>query len=562
MDHIADRAAELADSLRFDPRAGEIRLKDYRMVLTSACALGALRRELIETLGVPGARGAMKRFGHAAGLADGVALAELFPDASRAEHHDLGPALHGLEGIAKVVPIPERTRVDPERGELHVEAFWEGSYEAEQHLELFGPSDEPVCWTLVGYATGHSSSAAGDRTVVVETQCRAMGAERCRFVLDYACNLPDEAAREEPDYERHHLPDVLQDLLDRVKRQSRSLRESRRTITRLESELSRHRPPNALIGDGPKFREVLATARTVAPVDATVLLLGESGTGKEGLARFLHEQSLRSAEPFVAVNCSSLPETLQEAELFGYAKGAFTGASAATPGLFEAAHRGTLLLDEVGDLSPSAQTKILRALEEREIKRLGETRTRRVDVRVVAATHRDLRGMVDRGEFRADLFYRLSVIEITVPALRERGHDALLLAEHFLRERAEALARPVRSLSRAAKATIAAYGWPGNVRELRNAMERAAILSVGDEVGPNDLPPEVAGGAAAGAGSAEDAALRERLGQLRDEGARISAALEASAGSRVRAAELLGMSRTTLWRRMKQHGLLAPDHAG
>ncbi len=536
--------AQLAAQLRFDPEQGSIHLKSYRMVLLSACALGALRRELIETLGWKEARGVMKRFGHAAGLADGLALAELFPEASRSEHHELGPALHGVEGVARVVIDPEATRIAPDEGRLHIEAWWENSYEAEQHPALFGPSPEPVCWTLVGYATGHSSSAAGDRTVVVETECRAMGAERCRFVLDFARNLPELASLEEPDYEKLHLPDVLQDLLDRVKHQNRTLAETESKVTRLESELSQYRPPRNLIGDSPKFQEALATARTVAPVDVTVLVLGESGTGKEGLARFLHDQSLRSGRPFVAVNCSALPETLQEAELFGYAKGAFTGASAATPGLFEAAHKGTLFLDEIGDLSASAQTKILRALQEGEIKRLGETRTRRIDVRIVAATHRDLRRMVVDKTFREDLFYRLSVITITMPPLRERGLDALLLAEHFLETFARKLERPVRALTRRARAAVAAYPWPGNVRELRNTVERAVILSASGKADLDHLPPAVARSVAG-----------EPASTAPDERARIHAALEAAAGNRERAASLLRMSRTTLWRRMKKLGL-------
>ncbi|MFT7541604.1 MAG: two-component system response regulator HydG [Gammaproteobacteria bacterium] len=555
---------DLRSLLRFDQEEGHIWLKSYRMLLMSARSLGAVRRELIETLGFEGARGVMKRFGHAAGLADGIALQELFPEASKLDHHMLGANLHGLEGVAKVVLIPERTRIAPEKGELHIEAYWENSYESEQHLELFGRSDEPVCWTLSGYATGHSSSAAGDRTVVVETECQAMGHDRCRFVVDYARNMPEEARREERDYEKHALPDVLQELVNRVKDQSHTLLEAERKVSRLEDELNHYRPAGGMIGHSPKFEEALTTAKTVAPVDATVLILGESGTGKEGLARFIHDQSLRTGKPFIAVNCSALPETLQEAELFGYAKGAFTGASAATPGLFEAAHRGTLFLDEIGDLAPTAQTKILRALQEGEIKRLGETRTRRVDVRVVAATHRDLKGMVREKAFREDLYYRLNVITIPMPPLQERGHDRLLLAEHFLKESAERLSRPVTTISREARSAILAYNWPGNVRELQNALERAVIMSENDEVNLEDLPVEVHSPGSDPERITGDeiatpdipAETLEQLQSLPNERARIQRALDVTEGNRERAAEILGMSRTTLWRRMKKRGLL------
>ncbi len=401
---VKAKGIDLASLLRFDQDEGRILLKGYRMVLMSASALGALRRELIETLGWDQARGVLKRFGHAAGLADGLALAERFPSASRREHLDFGPALHGLEGVARVVWIPEKTHIDPDQGHCHLEAYWENSYEAEQHLELFGKSEVPVCWTLVGYATGHSSAAAGERTIVHETECRAMGHDRCRYVGDYITRLPDVAKREEPDYEKQHLPEVLQDVLDTVKRQKRSLRAGERKIADLQDELQEYRPSSNLIGESVEFQAAITSARTVAPVDATVLVLGESGTGKELFARLIHDRSLRRDKTFIAVNCSALPETLQEAELFGYAKGAFTGASTDTEGVFEAANGGTLFLDEIGDLSLSAQTTILRALQEGEVKRLGETRARKVNVRIVAATHRDLREMVQEKSFREDLY--------------------------------------------------------------------------------------------------------------------------------------------------------------
>ncbi len=556
----------LADRLQFDPEAGRILLQDYRMVLLSACALGALRRELVETLGAKRARGAMKRFGHAAGLADGVALAELFPEATIEEHLDLGPALHAVEGVARVVRDESATTIDLARGDCHVEAWWEDSYEAEQHLELFGPSDEPVCWTLVGYATGHMTGAVGERMLVVETDCKAMGAERCRFVADHAAKLPELAEREEPDYDRQHLPEVLQDLLDTVHRQRSSLQQREREIAALQTELSDRRGAEGMVGDSPRFLAALDVARNVAPVDATVLVLGESGTGKEGVARLIHDQSLRRDEPFVAVNCSALPESLQEAELFGYAKGAFTGAADATPGVFEAASGGTLFLDEIGDLALSAQTKILRALQEGEVKRLGETRTRQVDVRVVAATHRDLKAMIAGQGFREDLYYRLSVITIELPPLRERDNDRLLLAEHFLDHYAETLSVPRKRLSRDAKCAIGAHAWPGNVRELQHAIERGVILAAGDVVELDDLPPDVVGGADQRARAGATRAGRQaavlpggdaagELAAIEDEPARVRRALELASGNRESAAALLGVSRTTLWRRMRALGI-------
>ena len=572
---------DLASLLRFEPREGRILLQGYRLVLLSACALGALRRELIETLGLEQARALLKRFGHAAGLADGLALAERFPEASRREHLDFGPALHGLEGVAHVVRIPERTDFDLDHGRCRFEGYWENSYEAEQHLELFGRSAEPVCWTLVGYATGHSSSAAGRRTVVHEVECRAMGQARCRFVGDFADNLPEVTAREEPDYQKRHLPALLEELLGTIRRQKRNLAARERQISGLREELEQQRGQRALIGESQVWKSVLETARTLAPVDVRVLILGPSGSGKELVARYLHEHSLRAHKPFVAINCSALPASLQEAELFGYAKGAFTGAGAANPGLFEAADGGTLFLDEIGDLAPSAQTSILRALQEGEIKRLGETRTRRVDVRVLAATHRDLRALAAEGRFREDLYYRLAVITLPVPPLASRGHDVLLLAEHFLKRFARQFAKPATRLARAAAERLLAHDWPGNVRELEHAIQRAVILSTRAEISVDDLPPELRPGPDPGSkGSSDPAApVRGRAGPAPGprspaaaaqaaasaavgadaadarEAERIRQALSAAGGRRQAAARALGLSRTTLWRRMRALGL-------
>ena len=448
----------LPDLLRFQHDEGLIHLKDYRMVMLSACALGALRKELIDTLGWDQARGLMKRFGYAAGVADGLGLAQRFPAASSSQHMDLGPALHALEGIAKVVRIPERSQIDLENGIYHVEAYWESSFEAEQHLALLGPSKEPICWTLAGYAFGHSSTAAGRPTVVVETECRAMGFERCRFTATLADEMPDHVRREEADYAPQYLPGILEDLLGTLKKQKRTLRSREKTIEQLRSEVERIRPRGNFIGESTTLNKALDTAQAVAPYTTTALILGESGTGKELMARFIHDQSPRAGQAFSAVNCSALPENLQEAELFGYAKGAFTGASRANAGFFEAAHGGTLFLDEIGDLALTAQTKILRALQEGEIKRLGETRTRKVDTRIVAATHRDLAAMVREKTFREDLYYRLSVVTVALPPLRERANDALLLAEHFLALYAGRFQKDIQAFSRAA--TCGAGGLP------------------------------------------------------------------------------------------------------
>jgi DNA-binding NtrC family response regulator len=250
-----------------------------------------------------------------------------------------------------------------------------------------------------------------------------------------------------------------------------------------------------IIGRTVEMRRAFEIADRVAPTDSTVLILGESGTGKDLLAQEIHARSPRAAKPFIAVNCAALPETLIESELFGYERGAFTGAAQQKKGKFELAHGGTLFLDEIGDMNPVTQAKVLRALENRTIERLGGTHSIPVDVRVISATHRDLPAEIRGGKFREDLYYRLRVVSVDLPPLREHKQDLPLLVDAFLAMHAARLGRSAR-LSREAIAAIDRYDWPGNVRELKNALERSLVLCRGEEIGVEDLPKEIATGEA------------------------------------------------------------------
>lgn len=301
-----------------------------------------------------------------------------------------------------------------------------------------------------------------------------------------------------------------------------------------------------LVGQAPVMRELFAVIEKVAPTDATVLITGESGTGKERVARALHEKSRRSLGPFVAINCAALPLSLLETELFGHVRGAFTGAVRDRVGLVEEANRGTLFLDEVGDMPMELQSKLLRFLEQRRFQRVGDNAEREVDVRLVSATNRPLLEDVGAKRFREDLYYRLRVIPLHLPPLRERAEDIPLIAAHLLPLLAERLHRPGVTLSTSALERLLSHRWPGNVRELVNALEYAVAMSSGQHIRAEDLPGEVMAGQV----------RYRRAGKApRDEASRIRAALESTGGNRSKAARLLGMHRVTLYRKMERLGV-------
>jgi transcriptional regulator with GAF, ATPase, and Fis domain len=327
------------------------------------------------------------------------------------------------------------------------------------------------------------------------------------------------------------------------------------TLTRELESTSGHR---RVVGRSRRWRDVLAQAARVARTETTVLLTGESGTGKEVVARFIHHASRRSSGPFVAINCAALPDQLLESELFGHERGAFTGAVAAKPGRIEQAAGGVLFLDEVGEMIPTVQAKLLRVLEEREFMRLGSTRVVRADIRVIAATNRDLHAAMERGEFREDLYYRLGVFEIALPPLRERLDDVLELADTFLEQIGETVGKPAAGIARDAKDQLLGYTWPGNVRELRNAIERAVILADGGYIRSEHLP--VTGARQPAATSAEPAGAAPVFppGGVNLEAIERSfviKALRQARHNKTRAAKLLGLTRAQLYSRIEKYGL-------
>ena len=592
--HAHPTVADISECLFFSPGDGRIWLQDQRMILLHSEALGSLRRELIDSIGLDKARGLLTRAGYVSGARDARLVRQQWPDAEPQAAAIAGTRLHALEGVVQVEVV--HARYDAELGDYDGEFIWHNSSEDDEHIAAYGVGGSPACWMQVGYATGYVSTLFGRMVVFREVECRSSGAAHCRVVGKSAERWDD------PEQDLFYLnaqdfvgtpPAALADKL---------LGKARRTtylgVPQHKASDASLGPANhtSMVGASSAFNAACHMLQRVAPTAATVLFTGESGVGKEMFASMLHRISPRSSQPFVAINCAAIPETLVESELFGVERGAYTGAGTSRPGRFERAHGGTLFLDEIGTLSLVAQGKLLRALQEGEVERVGGTRTVRVDVRLVAATNVDLRQAVREGTFREDLFYRLNVFPIHLPPLRDRRDDIPLLMSHFLAHYQRKHQRQVPGFSQAAVKAMFHYPFPGNIRELQNLIERAVILATdGESIEPHHL---FAGGeqrdggvmslhlqgnsggtlhaqGVAGAGGAVQApqaaaAASARAGvALAPAGAPVVAplhqaeeqmlrqALQSAGGNVALAARLLGISRATMAYRVRKFGIAA-----
>ncbi len=532
--------------LELDPDGGMVRFAGRRALLLDAVAMGLLRKYLVENFGLTAARTVLTQFGFAHGWRMAEALQAEFSWETDEEWQRAGTRIYALEGLFRVEPGGAGPL--SRQGVMVV-----ASYEAEQHLLHFGRSDEPICWTICGLTSGYLSRSCGHEIYVLEDRCAGKGDAACHLLGRTREQWGDERAEELRFFAPQRLAECLDVSLQRVietlKQAERKLHEHRRALVRVARDVDE---PLGIVAKSVRMRDVVDLARRVAKVDSTVLITGESGSGKERIGRLVHEESTRAAGPFIAVNCGAITETLLESELFGHARGAFTGATQDRPGLFEAANGGTLLLDEVGEVSPGMQVKLLRVLQEREVRRVGENRNRSVDVRVVAATNRDLAHGVAGGAFRQDLYYRLKVVELHVPPLRERRDDVLPLARVLLADAALRMKRKIAGLAPAAADQLLRYEWPGNVRELENAMERAVALARGTRVDLEDLPEEIR------QAFPTPVATSGRVRPLEEvEKEYILAALELNGGNQTRTAEQLRIGSATLYRRLKSYGLIA-----
>ncbi|HEY3325171.1 MAG TPA: sigma 54-interacting transcriptional regulator [Planctomycetota bacterium] len=524
---------------------GFIDLHGRRLVLHGLHAFAQFRKDLIETVGADHARCILTRFGYFWGNADAAAMTRIFKWDSLSERLRAGPRMHALQGAAKT--YVKTLDLDEARGRLHMEVAWHESHAAEEHLISFPRSDAPVCWMLVGYASGYASFCMGKDVYFLEGKCRAKGDRICTAVGKDVESWGEEI---KPHLSYYQACDIQKNILALTRELKQKTTELARQRTRLDS-LTHATKTSTIEARSESFRRVLELANRVAPYDSSLLITGESGVGKEVLARHIHNLSPRASGIMQAVNCTALPETLLESELFGHKAGAFTGAMHDRIGIFEQAQKGTLFLDEIGEISHPMQVKLLRVLQAREIMRVGESRPRKIDVRIIAATNRNLEQAVRDGKFREDLYYRLRVIEVYIPPLRERKEDILPLARFFVQQFARRLKRPNLRLDAAALDFLQAYPWPGNVRELENAIERAAVLSRDAVIMPECLPPSVIHGAA---DVRVTSGMPERtLAQVEQD--YIRSVLQVTGGNRARAARILGISAVTLWRRLKG----APD---
>ncbi|WP_168395219.1 sigma-54-dependent Fis family transcriptional regulator [Acinetobacter indicus] len=447
--------AEIASKLKFSFDTGEIWLDEERMILLHSSSFIELHKELINTLGLQRARGVLTRIGYASGLRDAEIAKARYRDLPDLEMLHKGTLLHSLEGMV-LVELRE-VEIDINAGKYYVDAIWKNSIENQIHNNVFKHTGIPTSWIEAGYATGFVSGIMGKFILHKEVEHTSEGT---RFV-----GKPlEEWDHNNEDIQLYHPDFIVEKILD--------LQEQ---LDNLKATIPLSLPID-VIGQSKKFKEAWRLAEKAAKSPVSVLLLGETGVGKDVFAQQLHQISLRFDQPFVAVNCAALPDDLIESELFGVEKGAYTGAQNSRMGRFERADGGTIFLDEIGELSLSAQSRLLRVLQNGEVDRLGDTQTRKINVRVIAATNVNLLDAVEKGTFRKDLYFRLNVFPIVIPPLRERKEDLQALTQLFVDKFSIRESKKIKGLTDKAYKQLNKYDWPGNIRELENIIERAVIL--------------------------------------------------------------------------------------
>jgi DNA-binding NtrC family response regulator len=534
---------DLRELLSFKPHGGTMSFLGRRTYLTDMVSHGLQRRELQNTVGYDLTRTIITRSGFIRGWLLAEQIRRQMPEVwAEAQEGVLGPMICSMFGFGEVL---SSHRTDGLSGEPLVETYFIGSYEAEQQLRLDGQSADVICWEQVGFASGYVSHVQQRTVYFIESECQARGDCHCHLIGNYLEQWNDELTPFLPYFNGINVDNIQAELQE---------------ILKVEEHFPRNLNPNTELGTKANYirrgypinnsypmQKLIEMAITVAKVPTSILITGESGVGKEKLVEFIHQHSDLNDKPLLAINCGALTETLLDSELFGYVKGAFTGADNHKMGLIESADGGTLFLDEVGELSPSMQTKLLRVIQEKQIRRVGDNSVKDVDVRIISATNKDLEAAVEAGEFRQDLYYRLNVIKLTIPPLRNRGEDILPLARYFLSDFNEKLGRNITGFNYKTADLLLNYDWPGNIRQLSNTIERAVVLSSGPQVMPEDLPEEFHQ-------NISKPSTNNGIKPLNTiEKDYIISVLETLNNNKALTAKKLGMSLATLYRKLKEY---------
>ena len=537
--------------VEFRPDEGSIFFKDHRIVMQSASAYEYWRSYLVGLVGAEEARKAALRIGYAAGFRTYLSASRRF---GRHQGFVVAPRLIALMGMLK----PETEFVCEDPLSFRVEIRSCNSVEAEQHLLVNGLSKTPVCCWASGFASAYCTAERGFEVYFKEVECVACGHSHCFSIGRDAASWGEELAELREVYGFHSFADV--EAYWAEQRQRVSVLEKHREMRFSASEsheasadhLAIRRRTTRAIEEGhfivrePAMMESLDQAVCVARLNSPVLVQGETGTGKEFIVNLIHQQSARADQELVSVNCAAFTETLLESELFGHTRGAFTGAVADKVGLFELAANGTLFLDELGEMPLGLQAKLLRAIENGEIRRVGDNKTIKVKPRFLAATNRNLKASIAAGKFREDLYFRLNSFVIQLPPLRERTDSIPPMVQQFLQEVTSRFEKKVTGVSPEAMACLMAYSWPGNVRELKHAIERAVVVSSGHTIEVRDLPFEIC---------SRNAIKEEQLALKRWERQVIAQAIAEHRGDYKAIARALNISKSTLYRKLSLYGM-------
>ncbi|MGX9459908.1 sigma 54-interacting transcriptional regulator [Shewanella sp. A14] len=534
---------DLRELLAFKPHGGTMSFLGQRTYLTDMISHGMLRKELLKTVGQEAARTIITRSGFIRGWLLAEQIKRKMPEVwSEARQGKLGPMICSMFGFGEVLTSH---RTDGLSGDPLVETYFIGAYEADQELRLNGQSTDVVCWEQVGFASGYVSNVQQRTVYFIEPECQAKGDCHCRLIGNYLEQWDDATLPLLKYYNginNDNIKAEVQDILNIEEYFPRNFNVDMDFDTK-KSHIHSGYP----IKNSYPMQKLIEMANNVAKVPTSILITGESGVGKEKLVDFIHRNSDKNDKPLMAINCGALTESLLDSELFGHVKGAFTGAENSKVGLIESANGGILFLDEVGELSPQMQTKLLRVIQEKQIRKVGDNVIKNVDIRIISATNKDLEAAVEAGDFRQDLYYRLNVIELKIPPLRNRGEDILPLARFFISDFNEKLGRQITGLNYKTADLLLNYDWPGNIRQLANTIERAVVLSPGPQIMPDDLPEEFQQ-------HITKPSINNGIKSLNIiEKNYILSVLETLNNNKALTAKKLGMSLATLYRKLKEY---------